>query len=200
MKHIYKAIDFMKAPEKSFDSVKGKKLGEAFRFMLVVSIIFAVLNGIVGGLTTGYLSAGLGGAMVLPLLVVGAMVVSYVGIVVFLTLWGLWLHLWVYIFGARKGLEQTMKSVYYGYSPSYLLGWIPFISIITTIWSLIVQWMGVKKLHGITGERAALSMIIAILIPLVIAIWVLITFLEVFLPMAGAGTFDGLGGLENYLL
>jgi hypothetical protein len=194
MKHIYKAMDFIKAPGKSFDSVKGKKLGEAFRFMLVVSIPFAVLNGIVGGLTTDYISAGLEGVVAFPLLVAGTMVGSYVGIVVFLTLFGLWLHFWVYIFGARKGLEQTIKSVYYGYSPSYLLGWIPFVSIIAMIWSLVVQWAGVRKLHGISGERAALAMVIAILIPLVIAVWLVITLLEVFMPMAGAGT-----GLENLL-
>jgi len=197
MKYIYKAIDFLKSPEKSFDSVKGESLGEAFKFMLVVSIILAVLNGIIAGLLGNFFSAGFGatGAMLLPVVIVGAIVGSYIGIIIFLTVWGLWLHLWAYVLGARKGLEQTMKSVYYGYSPSYLLGWIPIVSIIIAIWSLVLQGMGIKNLHGITGGKAALSLIIAIIIPLIIGFVFLITFLAAFLPMLGTGTFGGLGGL-----
>lgn len=194
MKYIYKAIDFLKAPEKSFDSVKGESLGEAFKFMLVVSIILAVLNGIISGLLGNFFSAGFGGmgAMLLPVVIVGAIVGGYIGLIIFLTVWGLWLHLWAYIFGARKGLEQTMKSVYYGYSPSYLLGWIPIVSIIIAIWSLVLQGMGIKNLHGITGGKAALSLIIAIVIPLVIAIVLFVTFIATLLPMIGAETFGGL--------
>lgn len=200
MKYIYKAIDFLKAPEKSFDSIKGEKLGEAFKFMLVVAIVFAVLNGIVAGLMANYFSAGLGvtGGMLLPVVIIGAIVGSYVGLIIFLTIWGLWLHLWAYIFGARKGLEQTLKSVYYGYSPAYLLGWIPVVSILIMIWSLVLQGMGIRNLHGITGGKAALSLIIAILIPVVIALTVAITFLTAIL--AGAGIFGGLGGFENYMI
>ena len=33
---------------------------------------------------------------------------------------GLWLHLWVYIFGGRKGIKNTIKTVFYSYSPVYL--------------------------------------------------------------------------------
>ncbi|NIO21521.1 MAG: hypothetical protein GTN76_12465 [Candidatus Aenigmarchaeota archaeon] len=197
MKYIYKAIDFLKSPEKSFDSIKGEKLGEAFKFMLVVAIVFAVLNGIVSGLIANFFSTGFGmtGAVLLPVVIVGAIVGGYIGIIIFLTIWGLWLHLWAYVFGARKGLEQTMKSVYYGYSPAYLLGWLPVISIIFGIWALVLQWMGIRKLHGMTGGSAALALIIAIVIPVIIAAVAFMTLLAAFLPMTGIGTLGGLSGL-----
>ena len=183
IKYIYKAIDFLKTPAKGFDSIKGEKLGEAFKFMLVVAIVLAVLNGIVSGLMGTYVSTlfpGMEG--MLPVLIVGAIVGGYIGIIIFLTVWGLWLHLWAYIFGARKGFEQTMKSVYYGYSPAYLLGWIPVISIIFTVWSLVLQWMGLKKLQGLETGKAALAMIIAIIIPLVIAAAAFMTLFAALIP------------------
>ncbi|NIQ17684.1 MAG: hypothetical protein GTN43_02640 [Candidatus Aenigmarchaeota archaeon] len=198
MKYIYKAIDFLKAPEKSFNSVKGEKLGEAFKFMLVVAIVFAVLNGIVAGLMASFFPMGLGmmgGATLLPVMIVGSIVGGYIGLIIFLTIWGLWLHLWAYIFGARKGLEQTLKTVYYGFSPHYLLGWIPVVSILITLWSLVLQGMGIKNLHGITGGRAALALIVAILIPLIIGVALFLTFLAAIFAGAGFGDL----GLGNYM-
>jgi hypothetical protein len=197
MKYIYKAIDFLKMPAKSFDSIKGVKLGEAFKFVLVVAIVFAVLNGIAAGLMGTYASMMLPemGAMLLPVVIIGAIVGGYIGVIIFLTIWGLWLHLWAYIFGARKGLEQTMKAVYYGNSPAYLLGWIPLISIVFTLWSLVLEVIGLKRLQGMETGKAALAMIIAIVIPAAIAFVALATIIAPFL--AGMGT---LGGLGSYIV
>ena len=193
MEYIYKAVDFLKSPEKSFDSVKGKKIGEAFKFVLIVALIFAVLNGVVAGLMLSYTPIL---AATLPLIVISVIVVSYIGIIIFLTIWGLWLHLWAYIFGARRGLEQTIKAVYYGNSPVYLLGWlvwIPVILIIPSIWSLVLQGIGLKKLQGMNTGKAASAMVIAIIIPLVIALTVFMTILATFMTMGGS--FGGLGSL-----
>ncbi len=190
MEYIYKAVDFLKSPEKSFDSVKGKKIGEAFKFVLIVALIFAVLNGVVAGLMLSYTPIL---AATLPLIVISVIVVSYIGIIIFLTIWGLWLHLWAYIFGARRGLEQTIKAVYYGNSPVYLLGWIPVILIISSIWSLVLQGIGLKKLQGMNTGKAASAMVIAIIIPLVIALTVFMTILATFMTMGGS--FGGLGSL-----
>ena len=190
MEYIYKAVDFLKSPEKSFDSVKGKKIGEAFKFVLIVAVIFAVLNGVVAGLMLSYTPIL---AATLPLIVISVIVVSYIGIIIFLTIWGLWLHLWAYIFGARRGLEQTIKAVYYGNSPVYLLGWIPVILIISSIWSLVLQGIGLKKLQGMNTGKAASAMVIAIIIPLVIALTVFMTILATFMTMGGS--FGGLGSL-----
>ena len=192
MKYVYKAIDFLKSPEKSFDSVKGKKIGEAFKFVLIVALIFAVLNGVVAGLMGSYTTM-LVGTAILPLIVISVIVVSYIGIIIFLTIWGLWLHFWAYIFGARRGLEQTIKAVYYGNSPWFLLGWIPVISIIFLIWSLVLHGIGLKKLQGMNTGKAVSALVIAIIILLVIAITVFMAILAT--PMTMGGSFGGLGGL-----
>jgi len=193
MRYIYEAVDFLRAPSKSFDSVKGVKLGETFRFVLVTTIVFAVLNGVVGGLVGSYtMPTGFGGVF-LPAVIVMIIVASYIGIIIYLTLFGLWLHLWAYIFGARKGLEQTMKSVYYGYSPSYLLGWIPIVSIVFGLWSLTLQGMGIKRLHGMATGRAAAAVIIAFLIPLIVVVVLWLTLTTTLTGMRGIG--GSVGGI-----
>jgi hypothetical protein len=182
MKYVYKAIDFLIKPSKNFDSIKRYRLGEAFKFMLAVSIVVAVLNGIVGTLTSYYIQPMLGlslayPAELMPVMIVTNIIVSYIIIVIFLTIWSLWQHLWAYIFGAKGGIEQTMKSVFYGTSPFFLLGWIPLVSILSMIWSLVLHGIGIKRLHGIETGKAALAIIIAVLIPLIIVTAFLLTAL-----------------------
>jgi hypothetical protein len=173
MKYVYNAIGFLIKPSKNFDSIKRYRLGEAFKFMLIISIFFAALNGIVGTLISYYIQPMLGLPMVypaelMPLMIAANTIGSYILIVISLTIWSLWQHLWAYVFGAKKGIEQTMKSVFYGTSPFFLLGWIPLVSIVSVIWSLVLHGIGIKRLHGIETGKAALAIIIAVLIPLII--------------------------------
>jgi len=183
MKYVYKAIDFLIRPSKNFDSVKRYKLGEAFKFMLAISIVFAVLNGIVGTLFSYYMQSMLGLPLaypleLMPVMIITSIIVSYIFIVIFLTIWSLWQHLWAYVLGAKKGIEQTMKSVFYGTSPLFLLGWIPLVSIVSVIWSLVLHGIGIKRLHGIKTGKAALAIVIAILIPMIIGLAFLLTMLS----------------------
>lgn len=172
MGYFGKAIDFLKSPGKSFEEVTTDSLGNAFKYMLVLGILVSVLNGIVVGIMTSMApipTIPVLGESFLPIVIVSTMIFMYVSLIIGQTIYGLWLHLWVYIFGARKGLEQTVKSVYYGNTPSYLLGWIPVISIIFVLWSFVLTGMGLTKLQGMTGGRAALAIIISLVIPLIIA-------------------------------
>jgi pilus assembly protein TadC len=96
------------------------------------------------------------------------------------------------VFGAKKGLNQTLKSVFYGGSPNYLLGWIPLINIIAGLWSLVLAGIGLTRLQGIKGGKAAGAIIIAILIPLIITMVLLFAFFGAFLAMFG------MAGLANF--
>jgi len=192
MKYVYKAIDFLIKPSKNFDSIKKYKLGEAFKFMLAISIVFAVLNGIIGTLFSNYIRATFGMTIpysyeLLPVMIISNIVSSYILIVVFFILWSLWQHLWAYVFGARKGIEQTIKSVFYGTSPLFLMGWIPVISIIFVIWSLALHVIGIKKLHGMNTARSALAVSIAVIISLILLLAFLISVIMMFgidIPLA----------------
>ncbi|MCK5022990.1 MAG: YIP1 family protein [Candidatus Aenigmarchaeota archaeon] len=159
-----KGISFLTEPTKSFDSVKKTSFGDAFKYMAILAIITAVLSPPVSSI----ISALSGVGAFEPVVFVSTMVFGYIAILIGSLIWGLWLHLWVYIFGAKGQIEQTIKTVFYAGTPSYLLGWLPGINIIAGICTLLLTGTGVMRLHGMAGPKTTLAMIIAILIPFVI--------------------------------
>lgn len=196
MKHIKKGFSFLTDPGRSFDAEKDTNLNDAFKYLLVLAIITAVLGAIISVfwstfaysfIPAGAIPPEALGFMGAPVIFVTSLVGGYVGAIIASFIWGLWLHLWAYVLGAKNGLAQTMKSVFYGGTPNYLLGWIPFINFIAAIWSFVLTGMGLMRFHGITGGKAALSIIIALVIPLVIGFAILVAFL---IPMIA--TFSGL--------
>ena len=171
MRYIRKGILFLRSPQRGFDNEKEKGLKESFKYVLALAIILAVLGALVSTSMLSFLSSVMSIPLPfdLPVLFLRSLVLNYVMTVAGLIIWSLWLHLWAYVFGARNGLVQTMKSVFYGGTPNYMFGWIPVFSIIAMIWSWFLTGIGLIRLQGINSEKAALAIIIAIAIPLIIA-------------------------------
>ena len=101
----------------------------------------------------------------------------------------LWMHIWIYVVGGRKGVGQTVKSLAYGSTPSLLLSWIPLVGIIFQIWSMGVSIIGIRQLHEISTERAIFAFIFgAIIVPATILV-------AVYLVVLYAGLLAGLHSL-----
>jgi hypothetical protein len=181
------ALEFIRAPVKAFDSVKKKKMGEAFQYMLILGVIVAVLGGIVTYVTDSLIASTLlpAAAAATPAVIISSVVFSYVFMVILNILFGLWLHLWVYIFGSKRGLDQTMKVVFYSDTPSYLLGWIPVVGIITIIWSFVLSIFGLMRLHDMKGGRATAAVVISVLIPTIVAFVLVMVYLIPLLALSG---------------
>ena len=161
MDYFEVAKKFLFEPTKTFDKHKKISSDEAFKYLVIMSVVMAVIYSIVISIAT---------AVLLPFLAIlgvpaetlaigslfgGALIVATFFIVLITSILGsvigsLWLHLWAYLLGANKGIDQTFKSVFYGQTPNYLLSWIPFVNIIVGIWSLVLVGMGLKRLHGLT--------------------------------------------------
>jgi hypothetical protein len=97
----------------------------------------------------------------------------------------LWLHLWVYLLGGRKGMKQTIKAVLYAQTPAFLLLWIPlpgiarwFLLSLVAIWVIWILMAGIRQLHEVTGTVA----FAAVIIPLVV--WVIIAYVLLMVPLA----------------
>ena len=88
-----------------------------------------------------------------------------------------WLHLWVYLFGGRRGILQTLKAVLYGSTPGLLLGWIPVLGFLFTLWSLALGILGIRELQDIGPVRAILVVALAVMIPLILLILVAAYFI-----------------------
>jgi hypothetical protein len=70
--------------------------------------------------------------------------------------------------GGRQGVGKTIIAIAYGRTPYLLLGWIPIINFIAMIWTLVVEIIGVRQLHGLTTGKAVIAVILAIVIPLIV--------------------------------
>jgi hypothetical protein len=97
-------------------------------------------------------------------------IMMIIGSVVFLFIGSAWLHLWVYVFGGRNGYRETLKALAFGDTPALLLGWIPMIGILAGIWALVLSFLGVRELHGISTGRALGAVLVAVIIPLLILV------------------------------
>jgi len=174
MDFFEKVKGFLLEPSNTFDAIKGENLSEAIKYYAVIaavySAIFAVLlafvgtlfSSMMGGRNLGMLmgaGAGAGGAIIFfVLFMIFAIIGAFVS--------GAILHIFVYIVGGRKGITQTIKAVMYGSTPGLLLGWIPVVNIITAIWSIVLNILGIRQLHELTTGKAVL----AVLIPFIIAV------------------------------
>jgi hypothetical protein len=169
MKALEKGKKFLFEPTKSFKAEEKSSFGDAFRYFLLLAIVSSVLTGIIAAFFVG------------ALLGVAAIISTYVMLVIGMLIGGIILHIFAYIYGARKGLEQTMKTVAYGSTPSLLFMWIPIIGWIIALYGIVLNVLGLKNLHGITTGRAVLAVITPIIIGIIIAV---IAFLTLFALMA----------------
>jgi len=170
---------FISMPSKTFDKYKKESSDMAFKYLIVFSVIMAIIAAVVAGIV--FAVAGAAASMFLPptiplgmlgafsgLFTVTVFFAVLIGTVVGMVIWSLWLHLWIYVLGGKKGIDQTFKAVFYGHTPMYVLFWIPFVNLIVMLWAFVLQGIGIKKLHGLTGGKAAAAIIVALIIPILI--------------------------------
>ena len=166
---------FLFRPSETFDASKEDTIGDAFKYFVVLLVIYAVLFSIMVLVAFSAMSwivgpwAAMMGLAAGPILAVAMLVLTFISGIIAVFIMGLWMHIWVYIVGGRKGVKQTIKALMYGATPSYLLGWIPFIGIIAGIWALIVEIIGIRQLHELSTGKAVLAFILAIIIPGIVA-------------------------------
>lgn len=198
-----KTKGFLLSPTETFNSVKDEEWTGSMGFFAKWLIIWAIIVTVVAAVFLGWLLTMLESwNLVIPdvdpaqitalfSLFAGGMVVAVgiiaiIGGLVGILVGSLWMHIWVYVCGGRKGVGQTIKSMAYGYVPTFLFGWIPVVGVIFTIWTLAVQIIGFRQLHEISTGRAVLAYLLgAIIIPGIVAFAAfaaLIGFLLGFVP------------------
>jgi len=195
-----KTKGFLLSPTETFNKVKeegwGGSIGYYAKWLIIwailITIIFAVLVAWMRGMILSWADLYpdidvtqvtawfdlFAGAMV-----IGVGIMAVIGGLIGIFIGSLWMHIWVYLCGGRKGVGQTIKAMAYGNTPSLLLGWIPFIGIIFAIWTLVVQIIGIRQLHEISTGRAVLAYIIAVII--IPAIIIAIAFAAILSALLG---------------
>lgn len=176
MNFIEKVKGFILEPTETFQKVKDEEVGEALRFfiiwLLIVSALSAIFFSIIGITILSTMPQTDELAMFDSFIGAGGGIVIAIFMFIFMLIFGVItifigagiIHLGVLIVGGKNKYHQTLKSLIYGGTPSYLFGWIPFIGTIGSIWSLILSIFGIKELHEISTGKA----IIAVLLPVII--------------------------------
>lgn len=170
---------FMFNPSSAFRKAKDEVATETIQYLIILAVFYAIMSALLTAieifshpLLAGFLPVG--GSPVEPLLFISWVIVVFVVTIIVAVIFGLWLHIWVYLLGGRKGVWQTEKSVFYNLTPTLLLGWIPVIgSIVGGVWSVIIGVIGIRELHGLPDAKAALAVVLAIVIASVLLVLIL---------------------------
>jgi hypothetical protein len=186
-----KVKGFILEPSKTFDATKEDTLEDALKYYVGITAIFSAISAVLfafastlfGSMMGGFgmmlgAGAGITGAisifvMLLILSVIGAFICGAI------------VHIFVYIVGGRKGITRTIIALMYADTPYLLFGWIPLIGLITAIWSLVLNVLGIRQFQELTTGRA----ILAILLPIIIiGIIVFVVVMAAFMFTIGQGT------------
>jgi hypothetical protein len=182
---VDKVKGFLMAPTKAFQDSRVDTLSEAFRYYFVLLVIFSILYAIVSAAVgmaaftamlgqlaaSGAMGETLAGVLQNFSGFVVAVSLFFVYLLFLLMLFGVFVegfmyHVFVLLLGGEKGFIATLKTVMYASTPWLLLGWIPYVSAIGALWSLILLILGIKETQDMTLGSALL----VILVPLVLVL------------------------------
>jgi hypothetical protein len=166
---IERVKSFLIHPSKAFEKEHKTSMREAMIYGLIGFLILAIPYSIVFGILD-ILKASSLGIYTIPVLFMLILFGGFFGTF----LGASWYHLWAYVFGARQGLKNTTRALFFANTPTYVLGWIPLVNFFAGIWSLILFGIGLTKLQKLSTKRAIGAILIAVLIPLIIVLIVVI--------------------------
>ncbi|MCX6774897.1 MAG: YIP1 family protein [DPANN group archaeon] len=172
---------FLAHPKNSFLEKSKTTTGEALIFGLKGYALAGLLSAIVVGILLVMAGQSTIGIIIVPIFL---LLIPLIGVVGTLLL-SLWLHLWAYVFGARNGLDKTIKLAFYSGTPSFVIGWIPMVSFATIFWTPILYGIGLKQLQKMSTGRAAATVIIAIVIPVILILLAAIALIAALPSLAG---------------
>jgi hypothetical protein len=158
-------------PNEFFESVKAEAgIIEAFKFFVIVSLVYLVFTIILffatpSMLLSGLLSfgpfSGLLGGLSIPIFI-------YIFSIVLIFVVAAIAHIVAMLLGGKGDYSATYKALAYAATPYLLVGWIPFLGIFVNLYSLFLAIIGISKLHQVTLARAFAIVIIPVIILIVL--------------------------------
>lgn len=173
---LEKTKEFMFNPTHAFRGVKEERAVDTFKYLVILAFFYAGMATLMALLqvfphpfSSGFSPTGI------PVLDPVRIIIDILSIVITtlltLVIYGVWLHLWVFILGGRRGVWQSIKSVFYSATPLLILAWIPAIgTLVGIVWTVIINITGIKELQGLDTTKSALAVVLAIVFVVVIVV------------------------------
>ncbi len=141
---------------KPIDFFKAMPITGGYKEPLIFAVITAVIMGI--GLTIVTLGIGF-----------LAIIFAPIAVVISLFLAALLLLLCSKIVGGTGTYEATLRVVAYS-NVVNIIGWIPIVSILGSIYGLVLTVLGMREIHKLTTAKAVIAVAIAMAIVLLLVI------------------------------
>ncbi|HLC85041.1 MAG TPA: YIP1 family protein [Candidatus Nanoarchaeia archaeon] len=174
-------------PTTCWSKLSKKTVNDALLYLVVIMAAYGVLAVLMMTLWAGPLGAGIGIVGVLGSLVFGLVMSRVLGSLVFglvMSLVAAWLYNVIIGFLGVKGeFKDAFRALAYGATPGMLLGWIPFIGILGSLWSLVLQVIGLKDLYGTDFVKVIIALVIEIVIFGVLSMILMMVFGAAFMGM-----------------
>jgi len=121
------------------------------------------------------------------LFTVGIAVLIPIGVLISTFIWTGIVHVFLWMLGgAKEGFEATLRVYAYSRGSTALLEWIPVCGgLVALIWSLILQIIGLARVHEIGGGKAALAVLLPLALCCVLIAAILFAFLGAIMALLG---------------
>lgn len=185
-------------PIKMLQDLREESLEDAFLYYLLLVLFSSVMTAIVssGSLATmqrmlpSFLTSQLPLSSITAIGGLAVFIFAVVASLVFVFIGGIWLHLWVYLLKGRQGFSQTLKALFYGATPALLFSWIPVVGLLASLWTLVLEVIGVKELQQMSTGKAILAVFLALFVPFLVMVLLVFAFIT-----ASTAALSGLAGL-----
>lgn len=170
-------------PEKTFHQVKNENVSYWIRFLITFLLFFSIMSLILSSVFIMIASRSIGGlesqgdTVLLVINAVGRIVWNMVFGIFLVVMAGVWLHAWVYLFGGRKSLWDTLRIIILGSLPLLFIGWLPsWIGVyFGVLFSCILYYHGIRAYYELPARRSAGVVILFILTPLIFyVVWLFV--------------------------
>jgi len=162
-------------PRRTFLDLEDEPLGTSLIHFLKVSALFSVLMTIVAYSVFNILVPkrwAMASQVFQPQYFFVFLLISVITVPLIV---GIWLHVWVYLFGGRRGIGQTLKTVMYSYTFFFVISWVPVIGLIGgALSTLYPQSIGIRELHHLPPRRATGAVCVAAFLPVIAFVGILV--------------------------
>jgi len=191
-------VGFLRAPGPAYQRLKKEEASHAVRFLCPALIFFSLMtvSMTLMGITSwpSFLEPAPEGITRVSLAALAVFSLAFLSGLILVVVTGCWLHVWVYTIGDRRGLSDTIRLVFYGSSPAFLLGWIPYGLglVMGAIIAIIYYYYGIREFFEM-DFLIAFIIIVFFTVLSVFSLWILVSLGPFFLAfyllvlMAGSG-------------
>lgn len=170
-------------PRETFEQITNSSLTETYQQYVLLLIIYSVLMGLVSAafvlLNFIDILVNLGSipllgplfvskiTLVRPILMNWSMIIVYLLFLFLLFgifIKGSFLHVFVILFGGHQGVIKTIQVLMYAATPFFLLGWIPYLSIIGLIWAIVLCVIGLQTVQQVPVWKAVGVIVVPVIL------------------------------------